>query len=57
MADKAQPQTVKFVYEKSADYSIRYVDGATASGMPSGNLRVSFFLERVVATREEHLLK
>jgi hypothetical protein len=52
MADKAQPQTVRFVYEKSADYSIRYADGATASVMPSGNLHVIFFLEHAPYIQE-----
>jgi hypothetical protein len=47
MAEKSQPQTVKFVYKTDAEYSTKYVDGATASVTPGGNIHVAFFLERM----------
>jgi hypothetical protein len=41
-----EPKTVTFSYEKSENFSVAYVDGATARPLPSGNIYLSFFLER-----------
>jgi hypothetical protein len=42
----SEPQKLTFAYEKSNNFSTAYVDGATARPLPSGNVYLSFFLER-----------
>jgi hypothetical protein len=41
-----KPRTLTFTYEKSKDFSQRYIDGATARPLPSGNVYLAFFMER-----------
>jgi hypothetical protein len=42
----SQPKTTTFSYEKSNNFSVAYVDGATARPLASGNIYLSFFFER-----------
>jgi hypothetical protein len=46
MSDQTPPTTLTFTYEQSNDFAVKYADGATAKGTPSGNIYVGFFLER-----------
>jgi hypothetical protein len=42
----SHPETITFSYEKSKNFEVVHVDGATARPLASGNVYLSFFLER-----------
>jgi hypothetical protein len=42
-----KPTSLKFTYDHSPDFSVRYADGVTVQAMPGGTIYMTFFLERL----------
>jgi len=54
----AEGLTVKFIYSKSEDYKLHYINGAYGGLTPRGDLICNFFFEyRELPEEEEHIVE